>query len=232
MKAKKKRRYKGELAKPIHVGSIPIETTSEEQSDWIKQQFVEQELIEKLPLLMEYYKIADNDDYFSLALALARHHVPGFRVVQAKLKLKHGDWGAVIKDRCAEWPRERLLSLLGAVEEAKQKHGFSTDREAIEFLMQKRKWQPRASYRGESKQRLETLESRLQDAKRISREERDGPALNPASAAVLCELEEAARLATATLSAAAAFTTLPLELRFTALCLPFSIEQNSGIFRN
>jgi hypothetical protein len=77
----KKRRYKGELAKPIRVGSIPIQTTNEEQSEWIKQ-VIEQTIIEKLPLLLEHYKIADKDDYFSLAVALAVKHVPGFRVCQ------------------------------------------------------------------------------------------------------------------------------------------------------
>jgi hypothetical protein len=225
----KKPRYKGELAKPIRVGSIPIETTDEKQSEWIEQ-VTEQEIIEKLPLLMEHYGIADKDDYFSLALALAKDHVRGFQVVRAALKLKHGNWGAVINvRRPTEWPPERLLGLLNAVEEAKQKYGFSTDREALEVVMRKKEWQPPKNHRGDRKQWLETLESRLQDAKRIKREEQgSGPALDHASAAILRELEEAVRLATATGSAAAAYATLPVELRFTALCLPFSIKQNSG----
>jgi hypothetical protein len=118
----KKPRYKGELAKPIRVGSIPIRATNEEQSEWIEQ-VIEQEMIEKLPLLMEHYKIADKDDYFSLALALAMDHVKGFRVVRAALKLKQGHWGAVINvRRPTAWPRERLLRLLNAVEAAKQRH--------------------------------------------------------------------------------------------------------------
>jgi hypothetical protein len=220
----KKPRYKGELAKPIRVGSIPIRTTNEEQSEWIEQ-VIGQEMIEKLPLLMKHYKIADKDDYFSLALALAMAHVKGFRVVRAALKLKHGNWGAVINvRRPTAWPRERLLRLLNAVEAAKQRYELSTDREALAVVMRKREWQPRANHRGDLKQWLETLESRLQGAKRIKREEQNGgPALDPD----LRELEEAVRLATATVSAASVYAALPLELRFTALCLPFSIEQSS-----
>ena len=73
----KKPRYKGELAKPIRVGSIPIVATAEEQSEWTEQ-LIEQKMIEKLPLLLEHYKIIDKDDHFSLAFALAMDHVPGF----------------------------------------------------------------------------------------------------------------------------------------------------------
>jgi hypothetical protein len=225
----KKRRYKGELAKPIYVGSIPIEGANEKQQECIEQ-VIEQEAIEKLPLLMEHYKIPNKDDYFSLVLALARVHVPGFQVKRAALKLKHGNWGAVIRDNIGHptiWPPERRLKLLNAVEETKQRHGLSTDREALEILMQKREWRPPANHRGDQKQWLETLESRHQDAKR---EERGGgPALDPASAAILRELEaEVVRLATATAPAATVYATLPLELRFAALCLSFSIEQSSG----
>jgi hypothetical protein len=217
----KKPRYKGELNKPIRVGSIPIETT-DENSEWIEQ-VIEQEKIEKLPCLSEHYGI-DKDDYFSLALALAKDHVKGFQVVQAKLKLEHGNWGAVIRNtKPTIWPRDRPLGLLNNVEEEKQKPGCSTDREALRILMRKLEWSPPASHRGDMTQWLETLESRLQDAKRIRREGRDGfPALDPDSAAILRELEEAVRAATATESAADAYATLPVELRFAALCLPLS----------
>ena len=110
---------------------------------------------------------------------------------------------------------------------AKQRHEFSTDREAIRFIiMQKGEWS-RPKNRDEEKW-LETMESRLQDAKRIEREEREGgPALDPESDAILRELQEAARFAMATVPAATVYATLPLEVRFAALCLPFSIEQRS-----
>ena len=224
----RKPRYKGELAKPIYVGSIPIEGANEEQSEWIEH-VIEQEIVEKLPFLMEHYKIPNKDDYFSLALALAMDFVPGFQVKQTALKLKHGHWGAVIRDtKPTIWSPERLLRFLNAVEEAKQRQGRSTDREAIRFVMQKGEWR-RPLDRDEQKW-LETLESRLQDARRIKREEErgGGPALDPASAAILRELEEVVCLATATVAPAIVYATLPLELRFAALCLPFSTEQNSG----
>jgi len=139
----KKPRYKGELAKPIYVGSIPIEGTNEEQQEWIEQ-VIEQEAIEKLPLLMGHYKIPDKDDYFSLALALARDHVPGFRVVpDTPLKLKHSNWGAVIlanRGRRRAWTPERLNALIDAVEDTKKKLSISKDREALEILAQRGKW--------------------------------------------------------------------------------------------
>ena len=220
-----KPRYKGELGKPIYVGSIPIEATNEEQQERIEQG-IEQVAIEKLPLLMEHYKIPNKDDYFSLALALARDWVPGFQVKTVPVKLTHGNWGAVIRDtKPTKWPPERRLKLLNAVAETKQKHALSTDREALKILMQKGEWS--RPYNRDEQKWLETLESRLQDAKR---EERGGdPALNPASAAILRELEAAfVRLATVTAPAATVYATLPLELRLAALCLPFAIEQSSG----
>jgi hypothetical protein len=219
----KKPSYKGELAKPIYVGSIPIEATNEEQSEWIEQ-VIKQEMIEKLPLLFQHYRIPDKDDYFSLAFALAMDYVPGFQVKQTALKLKHGNWGAVIRDNIGapvKWPRERLLRLLNAVEEPMQKGEFSTEREALQFLMLKGFGRP--DDRRDEKKWLETLESRLHDAKRIRREEQGGgPALDHASAAILRELEEAARLAATTVSAATVYSTLPVELRLAALCLPLS----------
>src|SRR6266446_45055 len=73
-----KPRDKGELGKPIYVGSIPFEAANEEQQGRIEQG-IEQAAINKLPLLMEHYKIPNEDDYFSLALALAKDWVPGFQ---------------------------------------------------------------------------------------------------------------------------------------------------------
>jgi hypothetical protein len=87
-----KHRWKGELAKPIRIGSIPIETT--QPTDHYLRAAIENEFAEKLSLLMDHYKITDKDDFFNLALALAIDHVPGFRVVaNTALKLRHGNWG-------------------------------------------------------------------------------------------------------------------------------------------
>jgi len=127
----KKPRYKGELGKPIYVGSIPFEAANEEQQERIEQG-IEQAAIKKLPLLMEHYKIPNKDDYFSLALALAKDWVPGFQVKPVAVKLDHGTWGAVIRDtKPTKWPPERLLKLLNAVAETKRKHALSKDREAL-----------------------------------------------------------------------------------------------------
>jgi hypothetical protein len=183
---------------------------------------------------MEHYGIEEKWDYFSLALALAADHVPGFQVKRAALKLKHGDWGAVLRDtigRPTVWPPERLLKLLNAVEGAKKGHGRSTAREAIRRVVRqnRKEWGPPANHRKGETEWLETLESRLQDAKRLKRGV-GRPPRSRSSATFLSELEEAVRIArtTATAAATAAYATLPLELRFAALCLPFSIEQNSG----
>jgi hypothetical protein len=220
----KKPRYKGELGKPIYVGSIPIEATNEEQQERIEQG-IEQEAIKKLSLLTEHYKIPNKDDYLSLALALAKDWVPGFQVKTVAVKLTHGTWGAVIRDtKPTKWPPERRLKLLNAVAETKQKHALSKDREALKILMRKKEWS--RPYNRDEQKWLETLESRLQDAKR---EERGGDPAHPASAAFQRELEAAfVRLATAAAPAATVYATLPLELRFAALCLPFAIEQSSG----
>jgi hypothetical protein len=101
-----------------------------------------------------------------------------------------------------------------------QKGEFSTEREALQFLMLKGGF-GRPAGRDEKKW-LETLESRLHEAKRIRREQGGGPALDHASAAILRKLEEAARLAATTVSAATVYSTLPVELRLAALCLPLS----------
>jgi hypothetical protein len=113
--------------------------------------------------------------------------------VPAKRKLKHGTWGAVVRaTKPSKWSPERLLKLLSVVEAARQKNGFSTDREAIRSIMGEPKWRPRRPT-ADLEKWLETLESRLQDAKRIKREERDGgPTLDPYSAAILYELQKAA----------------------------------------
>src|SRR5262249_33516937 len=159
----KKPRYKGELGKPIYVGSIPFEAANEEQ-----QERIEQAAIKKLPLLMEHYKIPNKDDYFSLALALAKDWVPGFQVKPVAVKLDHGSWGAVIRDtKPTKWPPERLLKLLNAVAETKRKHALSKDREALKILRQKGEWS--RPYNRDEQKWLETLESRLQEAKRDQR---------------------------------------------------------------
>jgi hypothetical protein len=162
----KKRRWRGSLRKPIYVGSIPIGGTNKELPEWI-----EQEVIEKLQLLMEHYRIADKNDYFSLALALAMDHVPGFQVKQAALKLKYGNWGAVIhanRGRRITWPPDRVSRLAEAVEKAKKTQKLSTNREALRWVVTRNKeWSRPANHRGDLEQWLKTLENRLSHAKQF-----------------------------------------------------------------
>jgi len=62
-----------------------------------------------------------------------------------------------------------LERLLVAVEQEKAQHGVRTDREAICRLARRREWTPPATHRGEFQGWIETLEARLQDAKRFRR---------------------------------------------------------------
>jgi hypothetical protein len=171
-----KHRWKGELKKPICIAVIPGFEETEQKVEEHYWNTIKEKRIEKLDLLMEHYAISDKTDFFHLALALAIDHVPGFRVdPPTALRLEHGDWGAVLhgnkKGGGHTWPPDRLDNLLDAVEEAKKKHGLSDDREALRVIMRNReKWGPPVNHRGTHEQWFETLESRLQDAKRNRRE--------------------------------------------------------------
>jgi cytochrome P450 len=91
-KPRKKRRWKGELAKPIRPKVIrprglaitdakTVARANEEMED-LYRQAIEEKRAEKLCLLMDHYGIADKADFFSLALALAIDHHPGFGLIQ------------------------------------------------------------------------------------------------------------------------------------------------------
>jgi hypothetical protein len=185
-KPRKERRWKGELARPIRPQVIrprglavtdaeTVARANEEMEDLYRQE-IEEKRVEKLSLLMDHYGVADKADFFSLALALAIDCVPGFRIDPTPLRLRQISDGLalVVQDnrtgRRLEWPPERLDSLLSAVEDAKRKHGLSTDREAIAVVARKGKWGQPANHKRGHEQWLETLESRLQDAKRSKRE--------------------------------------------------------------
>jgi hypothetical protein len=69
-------------------------------------------------------------------------YVPGFRL--PKLKLQHGNYGAVILHkgkggRPIEWTRTQLDKLVNDVDHAKQKHGL-TDDEALRYVKRHGKW--------------------------------------------------------------------------------------------
>jgi hypothetical protein len=191
-RGRKKSRWTGELAKPIRVRvdrqlGLAITdpetvTRANEEMTRLAGEAITRRVHEKLHLLMEYYSIPDKDNWFSLALALATDHVPGFQWEWPLIELPV-DWegnssssfsGPVTINRKKvgrhkEWGFDRLERLLVAVEQEKAQHGVRTDRDAISRLARRREWAPPATHRGEVQGWIETLEARLQDAKRFRR---------------------------------------------------------------
>ena len=170
--ASKRRRYAGELATPIvwptpptFWGAVTDERVKEfwrnyERHQQEAEQSVKQQLWRKLSLLMKHFKIADENDTMALVWALASEHVPGFQVVPE---------GGSKKGRKKEWHGEKLQALYDAVQSAKNQHNFN-DRLALKFIssnsLSAKTWGLPANYKGSKEQWVETLESRLQDAKR------------------------------------------------------------------
>ena len=66
------------------------------------------------------------------------------------------------------WGPDRLEEIFAEVDAIKSASG-GTDRQALERLVRKIKWGPPANHRGGRDKWLETLESRLQQAKRLRR---------------------------------------------------------------
>jgi hypothetical protein len=138
---------------------------------------------EKLKLLLRRYSLAE-DDFEGLALALAIEHEPGFQVDRqiAQAPLEFEGVGVVrIKDgkhidkprrRPVQWPVERLLQLLEAVEAEKKKTRLTTDLDALKRLARQKGWEPPALHRSNSPRGkfdawVRTLQSRLHDAKKL-----------------------------------------------------------------
>jgi hypothetical protein len=175
-------RWKGELAKPIvvkvvrpHGFVVPNPSRDSSANEKIE---AENQLLfsardklrrdaenRKLELLADHYGIASSD-FQGLALALARCFVPGFQFkdnlrplsaygAQPDAKLKPG--------RPAAWGATRLEQLFKEVRNYKATHRV-TDRSALAALARKG-WPPPPNHRGTRDQWLETLESRLQEAK-------------------------------------------------------------------
>ena len=73
--------------------------------------------------------------------------------------------------RPKEWPLERLLELHSEIQELrKAENDVLSEKECIRRLARRSKWSAPYSHRGESGSWVETLESRLQDAKRHLRQ--------------------------------------------------------------
>lgn len=81
--ARKRKRFTGELAKPIKLKAIPILANEETQAKLLGEQVIESlaAKLNKLELLADHYKIGPGDNRLViLALRLAEDFVPGFAV--------------------------------------------------------------------------------------------------------------------------------------------------------
>ena len=151
---------------------------------------------EMLKLLCRRYSLAE-DDYEGLALALAIDHEPGFQAVNRQIaefpladdnldsddediqfsglvRIKDGKLVETRSGRPVVWPPERLLRLLEAVEAEKKKF-HCTALDAIKRLAKTKEWAPPPEHRsnstrGEYEAWVQTLQSRLHDAKKLKRE--------------------------------------------------------------
>jgi hypothetical protein len=171
----KRRRYVGELAVPIISPDPPTfegaVTRERVQKFWRNhrkherkaEQLIKQKISQKMGLLMKHYGNSDPNDMSALALALAFAHVPGFKIVP-ETKTKKG--------RKRIWDGPRLLELFETVEMFKSKHNF-TEKIALKFMVNNEQyaavWGLPPTHKGSKEQWIETLQSRLQDAKRYVR---------------------------------------------------------------
>jgi hypothetical protein len=125
---------------------------------------IERQRSQKLLLLFDYYGIKNTRDMRALAWALACEHVSGFLVVVPRKK------GG---GRRRKWDGARLDALLNAVKSLREAHANFTDRDALKFMIQSEPystiWAVPKGHKGAKAQWLETLESRLQEAKRIEK---------------------------------------------------------------
>jgi hypothetical protein len=158
---KERRKWKGALATRIPITHDTCHT--------------DQARLSKLSPLFDHYLINDKEDYRRLVLALAIDHVPGFATRLVKYVRSDGDYGTPVPDiksgRPRMWSSEKLAALLDAVSELKERGKAQTDREALFALSRRADWSAPLNHRGERSQWIETLESRLQDAKNANERE-------------------------------------------------------------
>jgi hypothetical protein len=106
----------------------------------------------------------------TLVFALASEHVPGFKIVSEKKPLS---------GRKRKWDPYRLEALLQAVREAKRRGGL-TDKGALWFIATDKQfaatWGFPSDHKSQSQKQqwIETLQSRLNDAKRLEKNEIEG----------------------------------------------------------
>ncbi len=193
MQSRRKNHWIGELKKPIRVSVVrpkglavtDVETVAKanEEMERLACEEINKQRFKKLHLLMDHYSIPNKDDWFSLAVALATDHVPGFQIEWPLVNLplvvrRHRGRdrevfsGPVLAKqkkvgRPASWDAERLERLLEDVEREKTRHNLKTDRETLSRLAMRGEWSRPATHRSTLATWIETLESRLQDAKKL-----------------------------------------------------------------
>jgi hypothetical protein len=125
---------------------------------------VERQFSRKLALLFDHYGIADKKDMAALVSALLAEHVPGFKVQFPETKAKRG--------AKRKWYPDRFEELYRTVQSIKQQYNF-TDRQALIFMVNNQQhaatWGVPTGRRGSKQQWIETLEARLQEAKRFQK---------------------------------------------------------------
>jgi hypothetical protein len=195
-------RLEEEIRKPIRPFVIrpkgfvvPDDPEAIRRENALMEELHEKEVVaarrEKLKLPLRRYSLAEHD-FEGLALALAIEHEPGFKVDRQIAEAPSGFVDAVrtgfvdavrIKDgkhidkprrRPVQWPVERLLQLLEAVEAEKKKSRLTKDLDALKRLARQKGWEPPAFHRSNSPRGrfdawVRTLQSRLHDAKKLKR---------------------------------------------------------------
>jgi hypothetical protein len=123
---------------------------------------VQRQHAKKLAMLFDHFGIADKENWAALACALAAEHVPGFTIQYPEAKPKRG--------RKRTWDFSRLEELDRTVQSVKQQHTLK-DRQALTFMVNNQQyaatWGLPKGHKGSKQQWIETLEARLQEAKRL-----------------------------------------------------------------
>jgi len=127
---------------------VATEAKKKERDDWLADQ-----VGERLALLFAHYGVTDVNDWAKLALALAIDHVPGLRIREQRKKSGPRKF----------WSDERYCELLAAVERLKLEKGCG-DSEACKILATSSKF-AKAAWNGRTKQTKRSLETRLSEAR-------------------------------------------------------------------
>jgi hypothetical protein len=165
--------YRGELQEPIDLflpsaefGKVVDDSNAHVWEESTYKKLVAHAYIKKMDFLLTHYGIDRNCDaatlWFQLALRLARDSVPGFRFRYRKKP----------RGRSKIWDHPRLLSLVFIIDEVKQQHDLN-DRAACRFICNTEPyatdWGRPGASREQRRKWIETLESRLQEARHYHR---------------------------------------------------------------